>query len=566
MTEWKYHGNIPFKSDSTAFKCEPHGDRPCFSKGRCLPGDRCPCKDCIDYRIVERIRKSGNNCTISEVGKFLKYACLDEREKTIFYKCAHSNEYYQAGYFHYSRYIGYVNARCNNDTLSYQACGFTSQISAYNHTVQGFCGGYFCPSKTLRQRRYEFVECTGQGPSCRLRINYCYPSHEYGRTDHSYRKICDDQCDRQNCKDESNCNGYQYGLNCWSVRGKKVYVPVHRVCDKNQDCLDGSDEQDCTVNNNTDHTCAHSQTNLTVPIFNSTRCAGIDVSKSLFPYCRNYMDQTNCSDTDRIGGYCRINGIWSSVSKYVVCRRIEDLCDDDIQNACIFFKSPESSCIVHKHKMCDGTSDCSDGSDEFHSTCKMGTRKFKFECIRAFNHRHKSDIPLSWLLDGLIDCMNGEDEDKTRWTRCKGNTNQIELSASECENAFICPGINGVYVRFEQLCDEIESCEAGEENRICRIARDLPQINKTAKYNNGILDVCSGTQAPCEVKRVAIKSSVDIFGATNFKMVMVPTSKVNCRNIFGEHYLYISCMGLCIEKGATCPLDSMDWQVKHESA
>ena len=59
-----------------------------------------------------------------------------------------------------------------------------------------------------------------------------------------------------------------------------------------------------------------------------------------YPYCYDYMDQTNCTDVNRVGGHCLINGYMSTVSKYVLCdsplitdeeRRI-NLCDDNLES------------------------------------------------------------------------------------------------------------------------------------------------------------------------------------------------------------------------------------------
>ena len=447
----------PTQPDSTTAECDPYGEKPCFSNGQCLPEHHCPCQDCVDYRIVRQIRESGKNCTIAEVGKFLKYVCFNETKKQIFYRCRYSDVYYQAGMI--SGHLDNVDSICEHDLHGYQACGFNTQIT--NSDV--LCGGYFCPSETFGTKKHLFVTCTKK-KNCRPEVRNCHPPPDDPRL-----TICDGQCDKHDCEDESICDGSKYGVHC-NTRWGRGYVPVSGICDSIRDCRDESDEH-CSIPDwyRKESKCTHFKVkvwlnkSLTVPIHPYTRCVGIDVSNGQLPYCLNYMDQTNCSDINRVGGFCTIKGYSSTISKYVVCKNI-DLCDNNLHNTiCVSPNSSSTSeCTVHKHRMCDHVIDCSDGSDETHNMCMMMTAETYFKCQRLFKRYDRSSsgigIPVSWILDGVVDCMNGEDENTTRWTRCKGNVNQIVLSASECENVFICPGNNDVYIKYEELCDEVESC------------------------------------------------------------------------------------------------------------
>ena len=125
-------------------------------------------------------------------------------------------------------------------------------------------------------------------------------------------------CDEWDCSDESDCNGHSYGVNCLRG-GDPWYVPVSWICDGYADCDNGEDELECEVTNTTLYTCTSYKRGHQVPILNYTRCAvfpGDNGYFQFFSYCRDYSDQTNCSDVERIGGYCLINGYTSSVSIY----------------------------------------------------------------------------------------------------------------------------------------------------------------------------------------------------------------------------------------------------------
>ena len=83
-----------------------------------------------------------------------------------------------------------------------------------------------------------------------------------------------------------------------------------------------------------------------------------DLSSNLPPYCYGNLDQTNCTDVYKVGGHCLINGYMSNVSKYVVydsplVENPANLCDDNLDSECIL-PSEYTSCVVHKHKLCDG--------------------------------------------------------------------------------------------------------------------------------------------------------------------------------------------------------------------
>ena len=567
--KWRHDGKcgIVFPlADGSPAECDPDGEKPCCRQGFCDEeyndyGEHCFCYDCVDYRYVREIKKSGEECAPVrlETG-YLKIVCFDEEKRIQYFKCRHSGESYRTG-LDYGTLMVYP--ACKNDSLGYQACGFTSTPITEKYVL---CGGYFCED-IKHHDFWKFIDCSGDNKRCAPENRVCDDTPRKTTGSDELKVLCDGKCDIPSCADESNCNGYKYGIFCSKERRtdedenvKLEYFPVSSICDgRYLDCYYGFDEQDCYVADGITDKCVKNNGEysvdiaVNVPILNYTRCSVFDEERGIYPYCKDYRDQTNCTDAQRVGGYCKVDGYMSSISKNVLCRNLStNLCEDDLPSICY---TPYTKCTVHKHRMCDKVEDCSDGSDESHDMCaKMTDQEFNFTCQRRFQDGlGHSAIPLSWIMDQKLDCMDGEDENSTLWKLCPGEIKQIALPRGKCQNFFKCSKDANGSVQFDQLCDGVESCDNGIENSVCTIARDFPSTRKVAPYINSTLrDVCNDAKS-CEIKEFQRPGGPDeVFGVD--RTMSVPKNKISCRHLFGEHYVFLSCMGLCSEENVTCPL------------
>ena len=392
-------------------------------------------------------------------------------------------------------------------------------------------------------------------------------------------KLCDDICEDSNCEDEAICNGYVYGMYCDidTTTNTRRYIPPKEICDRRSNCKDRADERNCAVTNETESTCTRLYKAFffkwkyyKVPVHNYTRCYTLRVEDywSKQGYCsrdennekKSYIsDQTNCTDPNKVGLSCQVNGYMTTVSKQVICLG-KQVCDDNLENICI---RCSHTCFVHKHFMCDGKPDCEDKTDETHLSCLKRTKEI---CKRRVGMMEEQPLPLFWLEDGFKDCEDGRDEMKV-WPTCgKGQSLRYVTSNETCENVYVCPWDKSGFVEFEYLCDGVETC--GNENEVCSRSNSFVSLSsgvlttdKGLKKNiafckNGLKSLQKFDNMHCSTlhSETFIHPNSDIFGIYKTK-VTLPSEPKTCDHIFGEMYVYTSCLNKCIN--SSCPIKSI---------
>ena len=555
----------------------------CIFMGSCLS---------LDYESQEE-------CEIKNVNGFLMNVCESFPDAPQNYmdfrlrmKCINTEEFYDVLWKGNGRirYIT-VDVLCSHDPHFYQACTVKALRKKYdpshmnsnldqnlgiNSMSERFPCGFLCIEKGT------FSTAT----TATLRtIGECSASHDclnpvlINKTScpEDLDGQCDEKCETPTCLDESICNGFSYGMWC---DNHTQYVPVPRICDRAPSCKDGMDENMCQVDNETESNCKHllngePDQEIKIPLFNFTRCRPLNhfqFTTILYAYCEDFADQTNCSDRSKVGLYCPINGFMSTVARQVICStgiqsnghnnelKIPPICDDKLDKACV--SASLSSCVVHKHQLCDGSKDCQDNSDEARLDCQFMTDQY---CVRRFVFQGSGkssnfSIPLTWVQDGISDCLNGVDETED-WPTC-GDDRTFRLKDrlnSSCSEVFLCPGSDD-FIAFSRLCDKIDSC--GDENQICEKSRDQPATMQHAfRSDDVILSYClKGLDSildlkneSCAVKKLSHSERV-IFGNNHSSNIWFPKVKRDCTYFYGELYVFLSCLQMCTN--SICPLKS----------
>ena len=304
----------------------------------------------------------------------MKFVCSDYNGLQ-YYKCLNTDVYYEVeaalpGFSEFS-------ALCENDPNFYQTCG-AGHNEVFGGQYDALCGYYICQDEngvfTSSYTAETSYSCDDKKQCSNTDMDESDCSYNFvkvifdsvGGLTLPSSKVCDNYCDTKNCMDESICGNAIYGLFCNGLQ----YFPPHYIGYNNQnwpDCaFDGSHTAEIT--------CIHFFKNYEVPLFDFNRCATFKFTKSVIdeaywlseeyqPYCKGFIDQTNCTDPERVAMTCDVNGYPATISKNILCHGLQDLslCDDGIENLCLKLSA---TCNIHKHQMCDSIVDCKDESDE----------------------------------------------------------------------------------------------------------------------------------------------------------------------------------------------------------
>uniref|UniRef100_A0A7N8XVY7 Low-density lipoprotein receptor-related protein 2 n=1 Tax=Mastacembelus armatus TaxID=205130 RepID=A0A7N8XVY7_9TELE len=248
-------------------------------------------------------------------------------------------------------------------------------------------------------------------------------------------------------------------------------------CDGIADCIDKSDEANCTETGATCSPYAFTCNNKHC-ILSRWRCDGVDD-------CGDGSDEMNCPThlpTTCAEGYftCGNN---RCISQVWVCDGDNDCGDGSDEHNCNstittcppgYFLCPDHRCIYNSY-VCDGDQDCLDGSDE--KNCEFSCASYEFSCASG-----DQCVSSMYRCDGVFDCRDHSDEQACP-TRGPGLCHDDEF---QCQtDGFCIPG--------EWECDGHPDCEDGsDEHNSC------PPITCRPNYFQCTNKLCIPTSWLCD--------------------------------------------------------------------
>ena len=298
------------------------------------------------YRCLTDKWYFSGSCPIVEQNSFLKRVCIDDILGTFsasimriaLYQCTHSDTKY-IGFTDGTENSEYSNV-CEKDPHSYQICGAHSKPKPSRSGE--LCQNHICitPDNNSQMQGLHMKEirsdilcgrspcglhtCLPEGGCTNLNVtkDFCAVDNITEPTIRlksgvpaTLSAICNGVCDlHYRCDDEAMCGGYLYGMYCNHFeKNKTIYVGPREICNSfyYHNCRNGEDEANCPdLDSLPDiEKCEGTMYHMVqmIPILNNTRCIApwwsdfaytLD-QKGMKPLCKNYMDQTNCTDPHR---------------------------------------------------------------------------------------------------------------------------------------------------------------------------------------------------------------------------------------------------------------------------
>uniref|UniRef100_A0A3B4ZVL7 Very low-density lipoprotein receptor-like n=1 Tax=Stegastes partitus TaxID=144197 RepID=A0A3B4ZVL7_9TELE len=269
-----------------------------------------------------------------------------------------------------------------------------------------------------------------------------------------YSHVCDGENDCKDGSDEDDCESVCSEDQFQCAHGKKC-IEQSQVCDGVFQCQDRSDELSCTK---LIEGCAHqcSDNNRCIP--NSFLCDGERD-------CSDGSDEANCADQECSAAEFKCTS-GQCVSTTMRCDGHPDCFDRSDEESCTKppvcttkHRCPQSKECLVQEWICDGDQDCKDGTDEKDCpVAPVNCGEFQWSC------KSKTKcIPMAWRCDGMKDCDDDSDE-----TECEASTcHQFQCGSQECvDPALVCNGISNC----ADGSDEGGSCQikcAEADNKRC---------------------------------------------------------------------------------------------------
>lgn len=243
---------------------------------------------------------------------------------------------------------------------------------------------------------------------------------------------------------------------------------------------------------------------------------------------------------------------------YQVCGHFHDIrgstCDDGLDDVCVQV-GVDSTCRVHKHRLCDQVADCPEAKDEKSLVCDRMT-DIDVVCVRKQPYvKTALPLPVSWVFDGIEDCIDGIDEKEDLWSLKCGTgtiTEYLDLNTTnDCAGvSLMCPNRDRALL-LPNTCQDQKNCDF----ELCKVARNRitpPSRRDELLYCMKGLKRLEQLAGKCE-SMLLKESTVTAAEHTAYLLPKSFMRNVNCQDVFGNSYIRMACSNTCREH-AICPI------------
>ncbi|KAF0767414.1 low-density lipoprotein receptor-related protein 2, partial [Aphis craccivora] len=261
-------------------------------------------------------------------------------------------------------------------------------------------------------------------------------------------------------------------LPCRQYHWNKTYCyPPHYRCDVTVDCVDGSDEADCSYRKcqTEDFRCEVNGPGSGPCLPKHKRCDG-------YYDCRNHKDEENCGSAMNIScpldKFRCLNG-QKCIDPKLKCDHQNNCGDNSDEENCNFaachvgqFRCGNGLCIPLNYQ-CDGYADCHDGTDELNCTALACPGKYL--CPQGGPNKRPKCINKSQLCDGHKDCDdNADEEEACSSLSCPALGCEYKCQASPTGGSCYCPEGRKIANDSKTCIDRDECSEWGFCEQMCK--------------------------------------------------------------------------------------------------